>query len=136
MFIATQGINAFNVFYMGTDPNIPKPGKYILQVRKDGIGLAEGFKLRGVVPGNQIKEIKVGYEVQSKGLSAGGAIAGGILAGGVGALAGASMGSKKVEPHVAITYKDNSGREQQVIVVTKQAEKLKKKLDKHYKSVA
>lgn len=136
MFIATQGINAWPVFYMGTDPNIPKPGKYILQLRKDGIGLAEGFKLRGTVPSGQITSIKVGYEVIQKGLSAGGALAGGVLAGGIGAVAGASMGSKKVEPHVAITYKDSAGKEQQVVLIAKNAEKIKKKLDKHYQTGA
>ena len=132
MFIATQGINAFPVFYMGTDPNIPKPGKYILQLRKDGIGLAEGNKLRYTLPSSQITSIKVGYEVMQKVLSTGGALAGGILAGGIGALAGASMGGKKVESHVAITYKDSSNDEQQVVVITKNAERIKKKLAKHY----
>jgi len=132
MFIATQGINAWPVFYMGTDPNIPKPGNYILQLRKDGIGLAEGFKLKGIIPSNKITEINVGYDVTSKGLSASRALVGGLLAGGVGAIAGASAGGRKVEPHVAITYMDSSGTQQQIILVTKVAEKIHKNLSKKY----
>jgi uncharacterized membrane protein len=76
--------------------------------------------------------VKVGYEVADQSLSAGGAVVGGIVAGGIGALAGASMGGKKVQPNLTISYKDASGNDCRVLLLTNSAEKLKKKLDKQY----
>src|SRR5579884_3898093 len=129
MFIPRQNSNSFSVFYMGTDPNMPEPGKQILELHKNGIKL-KIFKSKGFINKEQITKSEVGYEVVKSGLSRGGALAGGLLAGVVGAIAGASMGSKKVEPHVTIFYKDTSGQEQQVVLVSRLAKKINSKVSK------
>jgi hypothetical protein len=58
------------------------------------------------------------------------AIAGDILAGPIGAVAGGAMGGRKVEPHLVISHKDAIGQVQQFVLVTKQAERLQKKIAK------
>ena len=131
MFIPIQNSNSFAVFYMGTVPNDPKPGQQRLELHGKGIKL--GLFKKRLVRGDRITKTEVGYEIRQQSLSAGGAVAGGILAGGVGAVAGAAMGGgKKVEPHVTITYKDDSGTEQQIVLTSKLAEKIKKQIDKKY----
>jgi hypothetical protein len=132
MFVPIQNSNSFAVFYMGTDPNDPKPGQQRLELHGKGIKL--GLFKKRLIRGDSITKTEVGYEVKQRSLSAGGAVAGGILAGGIGAVAGAAMGGKKVEPHVTITYKDDSGSEQQIVLIAKLADKIKKQLDKKYLS--
>ncbi len=130
MYISMVNTNNFAVFYMGTDPNDPKPGKQRLELHGKGIKLGQ-FKKR-FISKDQITKTEVGYEVNQRSLSPGGAVAGAVLAGGIGAVAGAAMGGKKVEPHVTITYKDGSGSEQQIVLIAKLADKIKKQLDKKY----
>jgi hypothetical protein len=131
MFIPLLNQNMFDVFYMGTDTNSPKPGKQRLELRKNGIKLGV-FKLR-FISSNQLIKADVSYQVLGQQMSVGGAVAGELLAGGIGAIAGASRGSKKVESCVTIFYKDESGKEQQIALITKAAESIKKKIDKRYK---
>lgn len=117
---------------MGGNPDLPKPGKYKIEIHKDGIQILQPLKSNKVfVPNSQITDVSVSYDVKDKSLSVGKAIAGDLIAGPLGAIAGAAMGSKKVEPHLVISQKDASGQVHQFVLVTKQAEKIQKKIQKH-----
>lgn len=130
MFVPWFGINTFRVFYMGTDPNSPKPGMQDLELRKDGIKLGN-FKKR-FIPGSAIQKAEVAYNVRQGGLSAGGALVGGLIAGEVGALAGAAAGRRAVEASAVITYRDDGRQTRQVVLSSKSAERIVKKVQKRY----
>lgn len=134
MFIPWQNINYFKVFYMGTDPNVPKPGDVYLQIQGDGLKVKRYLKTALFVSTKQMVRTKVDYSVGSAGLSASGALVGGMLAGEVGALAGAASGRgrKTVDSFVTLVYKDGSGKEQKLTFNSKMAEKIQKKLNKKY----
>ncbi len=122
------------VFYLGTDPSLRKPGEYSLSIKGDHIRLQEPLKNKrfGIsVPYSQITDVSTSFEVKDKSVSYGKAVAGDILAGPIGAIAGAGMGKKKVEPSLVISYTTETGEQRQIVANYKHAELLQKKIQKH-----
>lgn len=108
----------FFVFYSGGLDLMPRPGKYQLRLSKDHISIVPTFRAPDAkefkIPTSNIKSVSLDYEIADKQLSAGKAIVGGMVAGSVGAIAGASMGGKKVTPTLVINFVDDSGNERQL----------------------
>lgn len=106
-------MRAFNAFYGGGVPQLPRPGKYQLRVKRKSIKLVPVFRAPDArkfsISYANIKDIAISYSSTDSSLSTGGAVVGGLVAGGVGAIAGASMGSKKVTVLLAIRFTDFNG---------------------------
>ncbi len=128
---------AFTTFYSGGVAQIPRPGKYQLRLSKNDIQLIPMFRAPNVnkytIPVMSLKGAVLDYEIKDKELSAGKAIAGGLIAGGVGAIAGASMGGKKVTPTLAITFLDSEGNSQKLLLEGSKLEAAQKKIIGKYK---
>lgn len=109
---------AYYVFYSGGLDLMPRPGKYQLRLSKGHISLAPTFRAPDAkkfkIAATNLRGIALDYEISEKQLSAGKAIAGAVIAGGVGAIAGASMGGKKVTPTLVISFVDDGGNNKQL----------------------
>ena len=121
----------FNLFYTGGVSQLPKPGKYQLRLsKKDILVLIPTTSNKLSIPKENLISISLDYDVADKELSAGKAIAGGLIAGSVGAIAGASMGGKKVTPTLRIHFIDDTGNEQVLSLEGSKAEDAHKKMTK------
>lgn len=127
---------AYNIFYSGGIPQLPKPGKYQLRLSKKAAKLVPLFNgpnaLKLVIPVANLKSVSLNYDIEDKQMSAGKAIVGGVLAGGVGAIAGASMGTKKVIPNLHIIFTDDQGNEQLLSLAGQKLENAQNIMAKKY----
>lgn len=127
---------AFYVFYGGGLDIMPRPGKYQIRLSKGHISIVPTFRAPDAkkfeIPASNLKGVSLDYEITERQLSAGKAIAGGIIAGGVGAIAGASMGGKKVTPTLVISFVDDSGNEKQLLLEGNKLDNAQKMMIKKY----
>lgn len=128
---------AFYVFYSGGLELMPRPGKYQLRLSRGHISIVPTFRAPDAkkfkIAASKLKGVSMDYEIADSQLSAGKAIAGGIIAGGVGAIAGASMGGKKVTPTLVISFIDDTGNNRQLPLEGSKLDSAHKMMIKKYK---
>ena len=127
---------AFYVFYGGGLELMPRPGKYQLRLSKGHISVVPTFNAPDAnkfrIPASSLRAVSLDYEITDKQLSAGKAIIGGVIAGGIGAIAGASMGGKKVTPTLVISFVDDNGNNMQLLLEGNKLDAAHKMMVKKY----
>lgn len=102
-----------------------RPMPVNLIINKSGIKI----EFMQQIPYEDIIEVQTTYDVKDKQLSAGKAVVGGLVFGGLGAIAGASLGGKKVESTLRILYKIED-EQRTMVLETKLADVVKRSIEK------